>query len=208
MRCFTAILLLSVSVLFSGCSTPGLHTMMSPELRQFMVTHPGASESFTNVLSEAFAGRSVKLRYFHRVDTNATGAFHYYPHKSSVVIRIREGMQPCDQCICLIFEILNSEGEMQFQALFKEAQAGTISRTNFAICVLRQEFKAVERMKALLPHFAFSKTEMAESKYYSEVMDSPNTFDEFLSYSQILWSKGYDRISYYERQYDFLRKEE
>ena len=161
---------------------------MSPHLSQFLATHSGASALFSNVLFEAFAVRSFQLYYFYTDDTNTASAFHFYPAESSVVIVIRENQQPSDQYFCLIFEMLNSEHEKQFEVFSQEVQAGTISRTNFAIGILRQEFGAVGIMKALLRHFNLSKKEMKESYYYKSFTDCPDTFDGYLSYSQKRWS--------------------
>lgn len=202
------LLLVTSSCLLCRAGGTNIFSVMSPDLRQFLATHPGASESLSNTLSEAFAGRSIQLYYFYSDDQNVARAFHYYPDASSVGIVIQENQQPSDQSICLIFEMLNSEGEKQFQALSEQAQAGTISKTNFVIGILRQEFEAVQRMKALLPHFKLSKLEMAKSHYYMLYLDCPNTFDGFLSYSKHLWSSGKyvsDRIVYYEQQYDSLQ---
>jgi hypothetical protein len=121
---------------------------------------------------------------------------------------ILENQQPSDQFICLIYEMLNSEGDKQFVKLGQEAVAGTISRTNFAIGILRREFEAVERTKALLPYFKLSKVEMARSHYYRLYLDCPDTFEGFLSFSEHLWASGNyvsDRIVYYEQQYDYLQ---
>ena len=200
------LLLVASSCLLCRAQGTNVYGMMSPKLSQFLTTHTGASELLSNVLFEAFAGRSVQLYYFYTDDTNMARAFHYYPDESSVGIVIEENQQPSDQCICLIFEMLNSEREKQFQAFYQEAQAGNISRTNFAIGILRQEFGTVERMKALLHHFDLSKTEMAEPNYYKSFTDCPDTFDGFLSYSQKLWPKGNDRMTFYEQQYDYLRQ--
>ena len=202
------LLLVAFSCLLCRAGGTNVYSMMSPMLSQFLATHSGASESLSNVLSEAFAGRSVQLFYFYTDDTNVARAYHYYPDESSVGIVIQENQPPSDQCISLIFEMLNSEGEKQYQAFFQEAQAGTISRTNFAIGILRQEFGVVEKMKVLLRQFKLSKTEMAESGYYKKFMACPDTFDGFLSYSQKLWANGSDRMTFYEQQYDHFREEQ
>ncbi|HEY3762884.1 MAG TPA: hypothetical protein VGN23_14155 [Verrucomicrobiae bacterium] len=179
--------------------------MMSPSLRQFLTTHPGAAESFSNVLTEAFAKKNVQLYYFYSTDTNVTPAYHYYPDDSSVGIVIEENLSSCEQCIGLIFEMLNSEREQKFQSLMAQAQNGALSKTNFATAVMRQEFGTVEKMKTLLPHFKLSKAEMKDSYYYDNFMGCPDNFDGYLAYSTGLWSKGNDRMTYYEQEYDYLR---
>src|SRR5271167_2793647 len=107
----SAILLAILSCISSQAQGTNIYSMMSPQLREFLATHPGASKSLSDTFSEAFSNRVVQLYYFYTDDESGPQALHYYLNESSVVIGIRENQEPGDQCYCLIFEILNSEGE-------------------------------------------------------------------------------------------------
>jgi len=189
-----AILLVCHTVYAQGSN---IESMMSPTLRQFVATHPGASMSLSNVLWEAFSNRTVQLYYFYRDDESVARASHYYPTKYSVVIGVRENQEPTDQYLCLIYEILNSEGEKQYNELEGKVASGTISRDDFTKEVMRQEYHAALRVKKLLPSVKFSEQEIARSDYYKMETECPDTFEGFLKYSR-------KTVKYYEGMYDSL----
>jgi hypothetical protein len=199
------ILLVVLSCISLRAQGTNIYSMMSPKLRQFLAGHPEVSSSLSKVLSDAFSNRTVFLYYFYTDDKSVARASHYYPNESSVGIAIQENQQPSDQCICLIFEMLNSEGEKRFYELTEEAQTGSISRADFARGMLRQEFQAVKKMQKLLRDFKLSKTEIAESHYYKAFIGCPNTFEAFLNYSTSAVSER-DAIKDYEQEYDLLRE--
>ena len=178
---------------------------VSPKLRQFVITHPGALQLLTNTLSEAFNGRTVQLYYFYSEDKVAARAYHYYPSESVVGICIRENQEPSDEFACLIFEMLNSEGEKRFQEFYHKAESGDISKTNFAREMLNVEFVAVKSTGNLLHNLKFSKKEISESYYYKRFIECPDSFEDFISYSVKVSSHG-DPIKEFETKYDSLRK--
>ena len=177
----------------------------SPKLRQFLTDHPAATKLLTNTLSEAFSNRTVHLYYFYSDDESIARAFHYYQYESSVVIAIRENQQPSDEFICLVFEMLNSEGETRFQEISEKAASGTISRTNFPIEILKVEFEAVKRIHDLLGNLKLNEKEVDESYYYNRFTQCPNKFEDFLSYTKKV-SPHRDPIKEYEAKYDLLRR--
>lgn len=179
-------------------------SMVSPKLRQFLVDHPQASMTLSNVISEAFPTRTVQLYYFYTEDDSIGRAFHYYPAESVVGICIRENQKPCDECICLIFEILNSEGEKRFKQLSEQAKDGAVSKTNFVREIMRQEFQAVKKVQSLISDFKLGRKELSESHYYAIYIQCPQDFEAFLAY-KVKVSPKRDQIAEYERMYDSLQ---
>jgi hypothetical protein len=180
--------------------------MASPKLKQFLTDHPVASTTLSSVVSEAFASRKIRLYYFYSEDESIPRAFHYYPDESSVGIAIRENQQPCDECISLIFEVLNSEGEKVFQQLMEQAKAGNISKAEFVEGVMRQEFHAVMKTQEIIGSWKLTQKEIAASYDYNRFMQGPNKFEEYLSYQKTVSPKR-DLPKEYGQQYDELRKE-
>lgn len=201
------ILFLSLLLCFSSwAQQTNILSSASPKLRQFLIDHPTASKLLTNTLSEAFSDRTVQLYYFYSDDESVARAVHYYPHESAVVIAIRENQEPSDEFFCLIFEMLNSEGEKRFQRIFKKAASGTMSRTDFANEMLKVEFEAVKRMRDLVGNLKFNDKEIAKSHYYKRFIECPNKFEDFLAYTEKLSSPHQSPAKEYEAQYDLLRK--
>lgn len=196
-------------VLLTGISSRGhetnIYSMMSPKLRQFLADYPDVSGSLSNVLSEAFSNRTVQLYYFYTDNESVARASHYYQNESSVVIGIQENQRPSDQCICLIFEALNSEGEKRFYELAAEALSGNISRADFARGMMRQEFQAVKKMQKLLQGFKYSKREFGKSDYYEAFIECPDTFEAFLNLVTSAVSVR-NELKDYEEEYDALRQ--
>ena len=181
--------------------------MASPKLRQFLAKHPEASKSLTNSLYQAFGHKVVQLYYFYSDNDAVPRASHYYPTESAVGIIIRENQQPSDEFICLLFELLNSGGEKQFKELFRKAESGEISRTNFAQEMLKVEFTAAKTTRDLLRTLKFGKKEIAESYYYNRFIDCPDEFNNFVDYCRRVSSPNRDPIKDFEEKYDGLRKD-
>jgi hypothetical protein len=208
MRTVITHILLAVLVSASSqAQNSNIFSMVSPKLKQFLTTHPKASSTMSNVLSEAFSNRTVQLNYFYSNDESAAKAYHYFPDESSVCIVIRENQLPCDECICLIFEMLNSGGEKRFLELANMAKSGTMQKGDFVNEIRRQEFQAAKRMRTLLANFELSKKEKVKSCYYNNIIQSPNIFEEFLTYTKNLSPQYYEQqTKHYEQEYDSLRK--
>jgi len=178
---------------------------LSPKLKQFLANHPAASKSLSNALSEAFGNRKLVFYYFYSDDESVARAAHYYPNPTQVTIIVQENQLPCDECFCLLFEILNSEGEPRFQQLVEMAKMGTISRVDYAKEVLKQEFIAGKKTRDLILKFGLSQKEIAESYFYNRYLQSPDDFDAFLSY-RLKVSPNRDPIKDYERYYDLQKQ--
>jgi hypothetical protein len=182
----------------------GVLKMVSPKLKQFFADHPAASQTLGGIISESFSNRTVQLYYFYSNDETVPRASHYYPAESAVRIFIRENQEPSDECICLIFEILNSQGEKRFQELIDEAKSGAVSKRDFVRGIMRQEFEAVKRVRGLLKSFKLSKKEISMSYMYNKFAQCPDDFEAYAVYKP----KGVTRDQYkeYEQFYDSLQK--
>jgi hypothetical protein len=178
----------------------------SPKFRQFLSTHPAAATIFSNVLSEAFSNRTVRLYYFYSDDESLSRASHNYADET-VWIFVRENQTPFDEWSSVIFEMLNSEGEKRFKELAKEARTGSISKDDFVREVMKQEFQAVKKTQALIRSFKLSQQEIEESYFYNRFIQCPDDFEGFLSYKKRVSPKR-DQIKEYSRLYDSLRKKD
>jgi hypothetical protein len=180
----------------------------SPKLKALLGSNPAARTALSNAYAGAFSGRIVGLYYFYS-DTDAVArAYHFYPNtagQAAVVVCVRENQEPWDELICILFELINSKNEEQFRALVERAKAGAIARDEFAKAVLRAEFEAFKPTRDLVCSFHLSRKERQKSYYYARLLDCPNDFDGFLSYTKEL-SPNRDPIKDYEAQYDALRK--
>jgi hypothetical protein len=177
----------------------------SPGLRAFLTNNPEDFRVLTNILSEAFTNRSVRFYYFYTQDESAPRAEHFYPDVWEVFINIEADQQPADELLSIIFESLNSEGEKHFDELADEARSGTISKTNYALEVVRQEFVAVKRTRDLLGKLTLTKHEIAASHFYKRFSETPERFEDFLDYLKKVNRSRRDLIDQYEEKYDFLR---
>ena len=180
---------------------------VSPKLRQFLTAHPEASLALSNAPSEAFHNRAVQLYYMYSDDESIARAFHYYPDETSVGIVIRENQQPCDECICLIYETLNSLGEKQFQELAERAKSGTVTKADFVKGIFQQEFPVEMKMQKIVGSFRITNKEKNESYFYNRLMQEPNGFEKAMAYKKKAAPKQ-ELIKFYEREYDDLRDSE
>jgi len=178
----------------------------SPGLQKFLTRHPEDFPILTNVVSEAFTNRSVRFFYFYSQDKSAPGAEHFFPDVWEVLITIKANQQPADEFIVVIFESLNAEGDERFGELANEARSGTISKTNFALEIVKQEFVALKQTRDMLGKFRLTKKEIANSAYYKKILETPESFEEFLTYLKKINSS--DLIEQYEEKYDLIRNQE
>ncbi len=199
-----ALLCLAV-FLGASCSAEDTNFLktVSPKLKQFLVDHSAASNALVAAISESFSNRTVYLYYFYSDDETRPRALHYYPDDSAVGIMIRENQEPCDEYICLVYEVLNSQGENRFKALFEQARSGAVSKEIFVRGVLHQEFQAVTRVRGLLDGFKLNTKEKSSSYYFKKFSDCPDDFEQFLIYKPK--GSARDRVKEYERQYDALK---
>lgn len=166
---------------------------------------------FTRIAWESFTNRDVRFYYFYTQDESIPRASHYYPNdyptENEVWIYIKADQQPVDEFFCVIFEMLNSEGEKRFQELMSQARAGTILRTNYALEITRQEFVATKRTHDLIGRLKFTRKEISSSQYYKRFLECPDGFEDFLVYQKkVVKGSQRDPIKEYETQYDLIRK--
>ncbi len=175
----------------------------SPKLTQFLLNHPAASLALSNVIGEVSSTRTVQIYYFYTLDESAPKARHHYLGDSSTVgIFVRENQPACDECISILFEVLNSKGEKRFRELFGLAKSGGISKERFVREILRQEFQAVTEARKLIRGFGLKKKEVAESTSYSYFTQAPEEFESFLAYSRKLSHVGDQKT--YEQLYETI----
>ncbi len=177
----------------------------SPKLTEFLLTHPKTSLALSNVFAEASSARVVQIYYFYTGDESAPKARHHYLGDSSTVgIFVRENQSACDECISILFEVLNSKGEKRFRELWGQAEAGSISKKDFVTEIQRQEFQAVRGVQNLIRTFDLKPEEITASSSYRQFMETPESFEAFLAYSRKI-SKGGNQQNY-EELYDRIRK--
>jgi hypothetical protein len=175
----------------------------SPKLKQFLRDHPAASTSLSKYLAEAFGKRRLEIYYFYTDNDSVPRASHVYPDSDSVQIRIRENQSAVDECICLLFEVINSEGQQQFQQLVAMAKSRVISRSDFSKAMMRKEFEAVKRTQDIVRTYNLSPQEIAASYSYSRLMNCPGNFDSYLVYLKSA-SPQRDQALEYQRYYDSI----
>jgi hypothetical protein len=140
----------------------------------------------------ALSGRKVEIYYCYTDDESLPKAHHHYMGDLSTVgIFVRENQLPCDECISVLFEVLNSRGQKRFLELFDQAKSGTISKQDFVTEVTRQEFQAVEATHRLLPDLHLTEKEIAKSRSYGQFASIPI---EFKAYAQTAYEELYDKI--------------
>jgi hypothetical protein len=180
----------------------------SPGLRKFLTDRPENYQVLTNILTEAFTNRTVRFYYFYTQDESVPRAEHFYPDVWEVCVTIEANQKPADELLSIIFESLNSEGEKRFAELADEAQSGSISKTNYALEVVRQEFVAVKRTRDLLGKLTLTKQEISSSHFYKRFSGTPERFEDFLAYLKKVNTKRRDLIEQYEERYDLIRNPE
>ena len=201
-----ALLWLAVLVCIScPAEERGVLRMASPKLKQFIANHPAAAQTLSGALSEAFSNRTVQVHYFYSDDESVPRASHSYPEETLVRIIIRENQEPCDEYICLLFEILNSQGEKRFREIIKEARSKTLSKPGFAREIMRQEFQAVKKVRGLVDRLQLGRSEKEASYFFKKFVECPDDFDAFLSYKRRV-SPNRDQTKEYEKAYDSLLK--
>lgn len=196
-----ALILVSASL----CISARAQNSFSPRLTQFLLGHPATSLALSNVIAQASLERTVQIYYFYTNDESAPKAHHHYMGDSSTVgIFVRENQPVSDECISILFEVLNSKGEKRFRELFEKAKSGGIPKNSFVTEMQRQEFEAVKAARNLIRKFDLKQEEIAESKSYSQFMQAPDGFEGFLVYSRKV-SQGGDQKAY-EELYDKIRR--
>jgi len=199
-----AVLLAAGLCLTAGAQSNSFASTVSPKLRQFLTDHPAAALTLSNTLAEAFTTRTYRIYYFYSDDESIPRAAHTYAGPSMVWITVRENQQPADEFVGLIFEALNSEGGQRFGELADLARVGRITKPNFVREVMRQEFQAVKKTRAMLGGFQFTPAEIEASYFYSRFIQCPDDFEQFLVFKKKV-SPNRDQVKEYEKLYDTIR---
>ncbi|HEV2211024.1 MAG TPA: hypothetical protein VG167_19805 [Verrucomicrobiae bacterium] len=144
-RVIALVVFVLVCLIVRGAET-NILSSASPNLKKFLSGHPTAMTEFTNAMWGTFSNRTVKIFYYYSDDPDDRRPSHFSPHTAGmpdVIICVAQDSRPVDEFIGILYEMLNSKGEKRFGDLCEKAQAGTISRDDFAREVLRVEFDAV-----------------------------------------------------------------
>ena len=209
MRTLVSVFLTSAMMLTcSWAQQSTVQSNMSPGLRQFMNSHPTALDQLNRSFSDSFSNKTVWVCYFYSDEDSRAQAFHFYPNTADlaeVVICVSENQGPIDQFITMLFEALNSKGERRFSELMDQARAGTISKTDFARAILKQEFEATKETRDLLVTLKFRPKDKAASHYFSLFAQCPSEFDDFLAHTKRVSGKR-DAMKEYVAKYDLLRR--
>jgi hypothetical protein len=186
------------------CASSYGQQAVSPKLLEFLTAHPEAQTVLSNVLSEAQTVRAVHLYYFYASERCHLPTMHRYLEDFSIAgIFVRENQPACDECIDIVFEALNLKGEKRFRELWSQARSGTITREDFVTEMQRQELQAVVEAKKLVSGFKLSKKEAAESWNYTNLMQMPTEFEQYVAHSKTVSHGQYQKE--YEEEYDALR---
>jgi hypothetical protein len=203
-RCGIAAFLITVVNLSPIAVSAGeskLTTQMSPKLKEFLSFHPKELSLLTNFVVGSFSNKTVRIMYYYSEDGADARAYHYYPDAKTVSIVLKENQEVCDEFICILFELINSQSQSLFVSLSREVAAGSIDKNEFAREVLKREHQAMLRAKNLLRQVNPSK-EIASCYSYQRLAECADKFEEF--YENIR-SKTPEIIKNYEEMYDVMR---
>jgi hypothetical protein len=191
-------------VLLSGMALASpLDDEMSPPLRSLLVAHPVLRKPLDQVISEMPRGSTLRVRYGEPWSPSKPSCSHWYDGRG-VVVSICTQMQPYDEYLGLYFEIANSLQRQRFEELFRRAKAGTISRDEFPIEVMKGEFVAMKRTTALVRRLPALK-EQRTSRLQPLVGHCPADFDRFLAYGKRV-APLRNPVREYQEAYDELRR--
>jgi hypothetical protein len=181
------------------CASVSAQDMFSPKLIDFLLAHPSVSQTLSNAMASARSGRMLQIYYFYASNAASPRSHHNYIGNQSVVgIFVRENQPACDECISILYELLNAGGEKDFLRLFEAAKSGTIKREDFVTELLRKEFEAVQLTHKLILNWKLDAKTAANSQTYQYFVNAPEQFENFLAYSrkssQALDQKNYDHL--------------
>jgi hypothetical protein len=206
MKLILSLLLFTTSFPATAASGDNFTSMCSPKLRKFVEDHQEMGQVISNAIRDAFSQRSLQVYYFYSDNETVPPASHYYPDQSTVAVLLLESQDPIDECITLLYEVVNSKGENRFQELCDAAKNNTISRTNFAYEVLNMEFQAAKETQKLLRKVKFSKSEISKSTEYSRFALCPDSYAEFLAYTEKISLPKRNPIAEMELQFDAIKR--
>jgi hypothetical protein len=181
------------------CTSAGAQNTFSPKLFQFLRDHPTAARALSNATTQAASGKTIQVYYFYASDASSPRSHHHYIGDQSVVgIFVQENQPPCDECISILYELVNSRGEKQFLKLFEMAKSRAITKKDFVMGLLREEFEAVKITRDVITKWDLRAETVAGCQTYQYFTNAPKHFEEFLTYarkaSQGQVEKAYERL--------------
>lgn len=159
-------------------------------------------------LLEAFNGyyTSVPLAW----DPSRPNDNAYAEHKPSVDrryinIRVSPGLSPEDQVASMVYEAINAQNEKQFAEITEKAHAGSLTKTEFILEILRLEHKSLKKTRAFLSaQESYRDIDLSQTVFYSKMHGTPEEFDDFIQYLQRIKRDEYDVFKHYSDFYDFI----
>lgn len=134
----------------------------------------------------------------------------YAEHKPSVDrkyinIRVSPGLSPLDQVASMVYEAMNAQNEKQFAKITEEAHAGSLTKTEFILEILRLEHKSLKKTRAFLSNQeSYKDIDLSQTIFYRKMNGTPENFDDFIQYLQQIKRDEYDVFKHYSDFYDFI----
>ena len=196
-------------VISCGRNPPLFLDSGSSQIKNLLENNPSLMREYTSIANKYFHNKAFQIQYVENKNQDQAPAYHYYTtfqDKTVVVVVLRGRKIPIDEFICLLFEMINSNGEDVFKKITIEAQSGLISRDDFPVKVLEKEFAAVLELKKILLSLEIDKEMLKDSAFYYKFMNSPDDFAKFLDYIKDKNITHRDIVDSYLKQYDrFIR---
>jgi hypothetical protein len=119
------------------------------------------------------------------------------------VLRVDGSPSGIDQLTHLLFELHNVQGYASFAAVHESAVRGEITRDEYALQMLEQEFRALVAARAYFrEHLSnLSRAEKSEARGYYRLFYGADSLDEHLGASL---ERGVDLRDHYRALYDTL----
>jgi hypothetical protein len=200
MKMYLVVVLLALPTALYGSFIDSL----SPKLQLFLKQHSSISNSFVESSREVLQTRRVQLYYFYAADPSVPPATHYDAAVNSTAIVVKENQEPLDECVCILFELINSTHESQFSQVVKKAYSGELSKSEFAKELLKIEFSSTIKVQKLLKTEKFESQETKSAEHYNRLLACPTKFDDYLKFIETTPSRN--PVKEYESQYEDLVK--
>ncbi len=116
-------------------------------------------------------------------------------------VRVMPGRSGIDQLVQLLFELHNVQGYDVFDELFEAAFRGDITREEFAVRSLEQEFRALLAARQFYrEHVAdLSRSERREARAYYRMLYGTDSFEEHV---REVRERGFDLLDHWRELYD------
>lgn len=116
----------------------------------------------------------------------------------------KSGSSAVDKCTMLLFELLNSEIDKEYQSLLSAPVENRKSRDDFATSCVRLEFSASQKTKLFFLKHPLAKANFKNDPNYTGLIASQGDFAVYLRWLDGLDSKAYNPLKYYRQVYDAL----